>query len=280
MHTTLIDTATLAAKLGQPGWVIVDCRFNLADPGWGEAQYAAGHIPGAVYAHLDHDLSGPKTGRNGRHPLPDMDLLQQRLGQWGIGPGRQVVAYDQDTSMAASRLWWLLRYLGHTAVAVLDGGLARWTAEGRPLRAGEEHPVPTTFTGQLQPRMLVEADDVEQLRQKPGARVIDARAPERYRGETEPLDRVAGHIPGAVNYPYLSSLASDKTFLAPAALRQQLEAALGDVPADQAVVYCGSGVSACHNLLALEHAGLPGAKLYAGSWSEWCAEDERPVAKA
>lgn len=279
MHTTLIDTTTLAARLDQPGWVIVDCRFNLADTGWGEAQYAAGHIPGAVYAHLDRDLSGPKTGRNGRHPLPAMDLLQQRLGEWGIGPSSQVVAYDQDTSMAASRLWWLLRYLGHTAVAVLDGGLARWTAEGRPLRAGEEHPVPNTFTGQLQPHMLVEADVVEQLRQNPGARVIDARAPERYRGETEPLDRVAGHIPGAVNAPYLSNLASDKTFLAPAALRQQLQAALGDVPADRAVIYCGSGVSACHNLLAMEYAGLPGAKLYAGSWSEWCAEDERPVAK-
>ena len=278
-YKTLIDTSVVAANLGQPDWAIVDCCFNLADTGWGEAQYRAGHIPGAVYAHLDHDLSGPKTGRNGRHPLPDMEALQQRLGQWGIGPGTQVVAYDQDTSMAASRLWWLLRYLGHTAVAVLDGGLARWTAEGRPLRAGEEHPVPTTFAGQPQPDMLVDADDVERLRQDPGARVIDARAPERFRGDTEPLDKVAGHIPGAVTYPYLSNLAADKTFLAPAALRQQLAAALGDVPPNQAVFYCGSGVSACHNLLALEHAGLGGGKLYAGSWSEWCAEEERPVVK-
>jgi thiosulfate/3-mercaptopyruvate sulfurtransferase len=182
--------------------------------------------------------------------------------------------------MTASRLWWLLRYLGHTAVAVLDGGLARWTAEGRPLRAGEEHNAPAGFVGRPQPHMLVDADEVEQLRQDPSARVIDARAPERFRGETEPLDKVAGHIPGAVNYPYLSNLAADKTFLAPAELRHQLAAALGDVPPEQAVLYCGSGVSACHNLLALEHVGLPGAKLYAGSWSEWCAEEERPVAKS
>ena len=279
-YITLIDTATLAANLTQPGWVLVDCRFNLADTGWGEAQYALGHLPGAVYAHLDRDLSGLKTGRNGRHPLPDMETLQHKLGQWGIGPGTQVVAYDQDTSMTASRLWWLLRYLGHNAVAVLDGGLARWTAEGRPLRAGDEHPAPNTFTGQLQPHMLVEAGDVEQLRQDPAARVIDARAPERYRGETEPLDKVAGHIPGAVNYPYLGNLAADKTFLPAEVLRQQLALALGDVPAHQAVVYCGSGVSAAHNVLALEHAGLSGAKLYAGSWSEWCADEERPVAKA
>ena len=279
-YTTLIDTRTLAANLDRSDWVIVDCRFKLADTGWGEAQYQAGHIPGAVYAHLDRDLSGHKTGRNGRHPLPEMDALQERFGRWGIGAGTQVVAYDQDTGMEASRLWWLLRYLGHTAVAVLDGGLARWTAEGRPLRGGAERPTPATFIGQPQAEMLAEAGDIEQLRQDPSARVIDARAPERFRGDTEPLDPVAGHIPGAVNHPYLSNLQADGTFRMPADLRQHLAAALGGVPAAQTAVYCGSGVSACHNLLALEHAGLTGAKLYAGSWSEWCAEEERPVAKA
>jgi thiosulfate/3-mercaptopyruvate sulfurtransferase len=278
-YTTLIDTITLAANLDRSDWVIVDCRFKLADTGWGEAQYQVGHIPGAVYAHLDRDLSGHKTGRNGRHPLPEMDALQERFGRWGIGAGTQVVAYDQDTGMEASRLWWLLRYLGHTAVAVLDGGLARWTAEGRPLRGGAEQPTPATFIGQPQAEMLAAAGDIEQLRQDPSARVIDARAPERFRGDTEPLDPVAGHIPGAVNHPYLSNLQADGTFRTPADLRQHLAAALGGVPAAQTAVYCGSGVSACHNLLALEHAGLTGAKLYAGSWSEWCAEEERPVAQ-
>jgi thiosulfate/3-mercaptopyruvate sulfurtransferase len=278
-YTTLITTTTLAENLNTPGWVIVDCRFNLGDTGWGEAQYAAGHIPGAVYAHLDRDLSGPKTGRNGRHPLPNLDMLKQKLGEWGIGPGTQVAAYDQDTGMTASRLWWLLRYLGHTGVAVLDGGLARWKAEGRPLRAGQEQPRPATFIGQPQPGMLVQAEDVEQLRQDPGARVIDARAPERFRGDTEPLDPVAGHIPGAANVPYLSNLGPDGTFLAPAELRARFAAALDGVAPGQAAVYCGSGVSACHNLLAMEYAGLHGAKLYGGSWSEWCAEEGRAVGK-
>jgi thiosulfate/3-mercaptopyruvate sulfurtransferase len=278
-YTTLIDTTTLAAHLEEAGWAIVDCGFKLADTGWGEAAYLAGHIPGAVYAHLDRDLSGPKTGRNGRHPLPDIEALKARFGAWGIGPGTQVVAYDQDTGMSASRLWWLLRYLGHAAVAVLDGGLARWTAEGRPLRAGAEQRAPTRFVGEPQPNMLLRADDVEGLRQDPRARLIDVRAAERYRGDTEPLDPVAGHIPGAVNYPYLSSLGPEGTFLPPDELRRQLEAVLGGVPPARAAVYCGSGVSAAHTLLALEQAGLSGAKLYGGSWSEWCADPQRPVAQ-
>jgi len=267
-HSTLITTDTLAAHLARPDWAIVDCGFKLADTDWGEAQYAAGHIPGAVYAHLDRDLSGPQTGTNGRHPLPDLEELRARLGQWGIGPETQVVAYDQDTSMTASRLWWLLRYLGHTAVAVLDGGLARWTAEGRPLRAGIEQRAPAVFVGEPRREMLVLADDVEELRQDPQARVIDARAPERYRGEVEPIDPVAGHIPGAGNVPYLSNLGPDGRFLPPDVLRARFEAALGGAAPADSVMYCGSGVSACHNVLAMEHAGLSGAKLYGGSWSE------------
>lgn len=277
-HTTLISTQALAANLTRSDWALVDCGFKLADTAWGEAAYQAGHIPGAVYAHLDDDLSGLKTGKNGRHPLPDLARLKRRFGEWGIGPGTQVVAYDQDTSMTASRLWWLLRYLGHTAVAVLDGGLARWTAEGRPLRAGVEQRKPTIFVGEPQPDMLVYADDVEQLRQDPAARLIDVRAPERFRGDTEPLDPVAGHIPGAANAPYLSNLGPEGMFLSPAELRARFTATLGGVAPDNAAVYCGSGVSAAHTLLALEHAGLPGAKLYGGSWSEWCAEPGRAVA--
>lgn len=278
-YTTLIDTQTLDDNLARPDWAIVDCVFNLADTDWGEAWYVAGHIPGAVYAHLDRDLSGPKTGTNGRHPLPDLDRLRARLGQWGIGPETQVVAYDQDTSMTASRLWWLLRYLGHTAVAVLDGGLARWTAEGRRLRTGYEQRAPAVFVGEPRREMLVLADDVEELRQDPQARVIDARAPERYRGEVEPIDPVAGHIPGAGNVPYLSNLGPDGRFLPPDVLRARFEAALGGAAPADSVMYCGSGVSACHNVLAMEHAGLSGAKLYGRSWSEWCALPGRAVEK-
>jgi thiosulfate/3-mercaptopyruvate sulfurtransferase len=211
--------------------------------------------------------------------MPDLEALKQRFGQWGISSGTQVVAYDQDTGMAASRLWWLLRYLGHTAVAVLDGGLARWTAEGRPLRAGVEQATPATFAGAPQRGMLLYADDIEPLCQDPGARLIDVRAPERYRGETEPLDPVAGHIPGAANHPYLSSLGPEGTFLAPDELRARFAATLAGIAPEDAVLYCGSGVSACHGLLAMEHAGLPGARLYGGSWSEWCASEARPVAQ-
>ncbi len=277
-YSTLIDPALLAQRLDDPLWAIVDCRFDLAATGWGEAEYRAAHIPGAVYAHLDRDLSGPKTGRNGRHPLPPIAMLQHRLGQWGVGPGVQVVAYDQSDGMYASRLWWLLRYLGHASVAVLDGGFARWVREGHPTRAGDEHRAPAVFTGAPSDEMAVTAAEVEHLRQDPLRRLLDARAPARFRGETEPIDPVAGHIPGAVNYFYKDSLHADGTFLPPDALRVKLLARLAGAPPAAAVAYCGSGVAACHPLLALEHAGLTGGRLYPGSWSEWCADSTRPVA--
>ena len=223
----------------------------------------------------------PRAGTNGRHPLPDPHTLAQTFGRLGIASGVQVVAYDQDNGMFASRLWWLLRWLGHDAVAVLDGGFAKWTAEGRPAASGE------TGASAARVRSDRRAPDmaVDVARRSPHARrgrdwrLVDARAPERYRGDTEPIDKVAGHIPGATNHFFQWNLDEHGLFRTPEELRAQMQASLGDVPADQIVCYCGSGVTACHNLLALEHAGLTGAKLYAGSWSEWSSDPTRPVEK-
>ena len=257
--------------------VIVDCRFKLDDERWGEGEYAASHIPGAVYADLNRDLSGRATGTNGRHPLPDPHVLAQTFGRLGITSGVQVVAYDQDNGIWASRLWWLLRWMGHDAVAVLDGGFAKWTAEGRPATSGEERRAPREFTGTPRGQMAV---DVAAVASRVGSRewrLVDARAPERYRGESEPIDRTPGHIPGAVNHFFGGNLAGDKTFRTPEELRAQFNASLGGTSPDHVICYCGSGVTACHNLLALEHAGLKGGKLYVGSWSEWSSDPTRPV---
>lgn len=277
--TTLISTAELAEHLTDPTWVLVDCRFDLAQPKWGEQAYLEAHIPGAVYAHLERDLSGQPTGQNGRHPLPDLDIFKIRLGRWGIGANVQVVAYDQHNGAHASRLWWLLRYLGHNTVAVLDGGLAKWQREGRAVRAGDEQRPLAAFSGAPVKALRVVASEVERLRQDPAWRVVDARAPERFRGEVEPIDPVAGHIPGAVNHFHLTNVQGDNTFLAPAELRAKFQASLGDVPSEQVVAYCGSGVTAAHLILAMEVAGLSGARLYAGSWSEWIANPNRAIAK-
>ena len=274
---TLISTSALALHLGDDNFVIVDCRFVLSDASWGEQAYASAHIPGAVYAHLDRDLSGPKSGTNGRHPLPDPHALARTFGRLGIADNVQVVAYDQDNGSFASRLWWMLRWLGHDAVAVLDGGFAKWTAEGRETRSGTETRSARTFTAALRPDMLVDAARVDTLRREKAWRLLDGRAPERFRGEVEPIDRVAGHIPGAANYCFLTNIDTDGTFLSPADLRTRLHAAIGGSTSDHVVCYCGSGVTACHNLLALEHAGLTGAKLYAGSWSEWSSDPSREI---
>ena len=275
-HTTLISVAQLATTLSNPNVVIVDCRLDLNDVDWGRREYTAAHIPGAVYAHLDNDLSGKKTGRNGRHPLPEPDAQQRTLSNLGIGNDTEVVAYDEGAGMYASRLWWLLRGLGHSAVAVLDGGFAAWNAAGGATRSGEEHNPPRQFAGAPRADMTVDADTVASLAGRGDWRVVDARAPERYRGETEPLDRLPGHIPGARNHFFKNNLANG-TFRSPSELRASFRDVLDDTPADHVVAYCGSGVSACHNLLALEHAGLLGAKLYPGSWSEWSSDPNRPV---
>lgn len=278
--TTLIDPETLQAHLGDPDWVVVDCRFSLSDPAYGRRAYQDAHIPGAVYAHLDEDLSGSIVpGRTGRHPLPDPEQLARKLGAWGIDNRTQVVAYDDAGGAFAARLWWLLGWLGHEAVAMLDGGWSRWVREGRPVRSGIETQPSRTFVPRTRPERVVSADEVLQHLHDPSWRLLDARAPERYRGEQEPIDPVAGHIPGAVNAPFAENLTPEGTFRPPEQLRQRFEALLGDVPPERVICYCGSGVTAAHNLLAMAHAGLPGARLYAGSWSEWIADPRRPVAR-
>lgn len=276
-HTTLIPTADLAASMPSGKFVIVDCRFALDDTEWGRREYIARHIPGAVYAHIDFDLSGPKTGSNGRHPLPDESAVRATLSRLGIDSGVHVVAYDQDTGMYASRLWWMLRWMGHSAVSVLDGGFAKWLAEERPTSAGLEVNSPREFAGSPNAAMLVSAAQVGAMLTDAAWRLVDARAPERFRGEVEPLDRVAGHIPGASNHFYRNNLADTGVFRSPDELRLSLASEIAGVEPDHVVCYCGSGVTACHNLLALEHAGIQRARLYAGSWSEWSSDPNRPV---
>jgi len=273
-YRTLITAEQLRALEPRP--VLLDCSFDLADIGAGERAFAAAHVPGAVYAHLDRDLAGAKTGHNGRHPLPELRAFARRVGEWGIAPGVQVVTYDAQGGPYAARAWWLLRWLGHTDVAVLDGGLAAWRAVGgdlastsTPAAAAADYPASAAAMP------TVSADT---LLAEPGHwHVIDARAGERFRGEVEPLDRVAGHIPGAINRVFKNNLQADGRFKPAAQLRAEFDA-LG-LPADTVVHQCGSGVTACHNLLAMTHAGLDGSRLYPGSWSEWSSDPSRPVAR-
>ncbi len=276
---TLISTAVLASHLDDRAFVIVDCRSKLDDPAWGAREHATAHIPGARYADLTRDLSGPRTGTNGRHPLPDPHSLAQTFGRLGIASGLQVVAYDQENGMFASRLWWLLRWLGHDAVAVLDGGFKKWTTEGRPVQTGETPGTPRAFEGSPRQEMTVDVQAVASQIGGGGTKLLDARAPERYRGDREPIDKVGGHIPGASNHFFQWNLDEHGLFRTPEELRTTITASAGGAPPDHIVCYCGSGVTACHNLLAFEHAGLSGAKLYAGSWSEWSADPRRPIEK-
>jgi thiosulfate/3-mercaptopyruvate sulfurtransferase len=276
-YSTILSTDELAAIAEAPDTAVVDCRFTLDDPDWGAREYQAAHIPGAVYTSLDRDLSGSKTGRNGRHPLPDPTVLAQTLSRCGIGVHTQVVAYDQDAGAFAARLWWLLRWLGHERVAVLDGGFARWTRESRPTRTGVEVRPPRPFAGTPRTDWIASAADVARMGPAERHGLIDARAPERYRGDVEPIDRVGGHIPGASNYHYLWNVDARNQFRPPEWISARVKHELGDIDPQQAVCYCGSGVTACHLVLALETAGLPGVKLYPGSWSEWSSDPERPV---
>ena len=275
--TTLVDPAMLAAHAGDPAWLVIDVRHQLADTGYGERIYAENHIPGAVFLHCDCDLSGPMTGSNGRHPLPAVEKLAARLGEIGIGPQTQVVVYDDAQGMIAGRLWWLLRWLGHEQVAVLDGGLQAWQAAGRALTT--ELPVlrPTTFTAKVRDTM-VDADYVQVFLQTSRMHLVDARSPDRFRGENETIDPVGGHIPGAVNRFFRENLQADGRFKPAAELRAEWLMVLAGASPEQVVHQCGSGVSACHNILAMEISGLPGSRLYAGSWSEWCTDCGRPVA--
>lgn len=276
--SNLIDARTLISRSQDPDLRLFDCRFSLADPGQGRRAYLDGHIPGALFAHLDEHLSDPIGPRTGRHPLPDPSRLAVWLGACGVTPRTQVVVYDDVGGAFAVRLWWLLRWIGHERVALLDGGLQAWIAAGGELVPEQ----PTYAPGELVPRpdntRWISTDALVAELAKGRAAVVDARAPERFRGEQEPIDPVAGHIPGAINLPLTGNLDPDGRFLDPAALRRRFIQALGDTSPARIVHSCGSGVNACHNLLAMEVAGLHGSRLYAGSWSEWIRSPERPVA--
>ena len=274
-YTTLVSTDLLASHLDD--WAIVDCRFDLQREAWGREEYRGGHIPGAVYASLNGDLSAPPTGTNGRHPLPSVTALAATFGRLGIDGATQVVVYDQDSGLFASRLWWSLRYLGHDAVALLDGGWAKWVREGRPVKRGDESRRPTAFAPAPRPELRVGVDEVTALARDPRTILVDARGPDRFEGRSETIDPVAGHIPGATNHFYKWNLADEGTMLPPDALREKFAQLLGGRAPDEAVMYCGSGVSACHNLLAMEHAGLHGTRLYPGSWSEWSSDPSRQI---
>lgn len=281
-YTTLITVDHLAEHLGNPSWAVVDCRYRLADLGFGRTAYGESHVAGAVFADIGDDLSGPVVpGKTGRHPLPDVAVFSAKLSAWGIDEGVQVVAYDDSGGSMAARLWWLLRWLGHeaAAVAVLDGGWPLWQAWGFPVRVGTESRAARKFVARERAESVLSAEHVDQIRTAPGWRVLDARHADRFRGENETIDPIAGRIPGAVSAPYADNLEPDGRFKSREELRRRYLGLLGRVPADRTGCYCGSGVTAAHDVLAMAYAGLGEAKLYAGSWSEWITDRSRPVAK-
>jgi thiosulfate/3-mercaptopyruvate sulfurtransferase len=311
MYTTLIEPEELAAPLSRNAaadsdWTVLDCRFDLPRPDWGASAYAAGHVPNALYAHLDRDLSGPITAGSGRHPLPSLERLAETFGRWGIDDDVQVVAYDQGNGAFAARLWWLLRWAGHQKVAVLNGGFAAWQQAGLPTDTASGARQPRTFSPRPDAKAVVSTAELERVLSAgdlaTGASVlVDARGADRFAGENETIDPVAGHIPGARNHPFVRNVDAKGRFLTAGELRERWQATLrGEVrdggmsgdggtlgaaggtdatDANRAIAMCGSGVTACHNLLALEIAGLPGTRLYAGSWSEWIRDPGRPVAR-
>ena len=278
-YSTLIGTVELAQHLNDPALVVVDVRHDLARPDdFGDDAYAKSHIPRASFVHVDRDLSARKTGRNGRHPLPTPEATAALFGRLGIDASKQVVAYDQDGGMFASRLWWMLRWLGHDQAAVLDGGFAKWIRENRPVTSEPHHAEPKKFVP-AHVRPTVNATGIAASLPRHGLLLLDARAAERYRGDVEPIDPVAGHIPGAINRPYTRNVDADGTFRSSRELRTEFEGMLHGRAPDDLVHYCGSGVSACHNLLAMTIAGYPLTRLYPGSWSEWIADGQRPISK-
>lgn len=279
MYPPLISAAELHAQLHDPQVVIVDCRFDLTNPEAGRQAYLAGHIPNAIYAHLDNDLSGSKSAQTGRHPLPQVDTLAATFSRFGIDGAQRVVAYDADTGMFAARLWWLLRWMGHDSVAVLDGGLKGWQNLEYAITTTMPQARARTFTGMPQKNWMVEATEVALHAKDHRWRLLDARAPERFRGDIEPIDAIAGHIPGARNHPFAWNLNATSHFKAPAELSQKYRESLEGIAPDRAIVMCGLGVTACHTLLAMKIAGLEGAKLYAGSWSEWIRDPSRAIAR-
>lgn len=291
MFTTLISPEKLNQNLDTPNWLIFDCRTNLADPAQGRRDYEQGHIPSAIYADLNEDLCGPILTRpggfteTGRHPLPDVDTFVTTLNRWGVTNQTQVIAYDdKGGGLSAARLWWMLRWVGHDAVAVLDGGWQGWVSRQYSVsnwqNLGDRKLGGKPFEARVRPELVVGAKEVMEARSGHSAlSIFDSRAPERFRGETEPIDPVAGRVPGAQNAPYSDTQTSEGFFRSPQDLKSHFEKLLGKAEGSHAVFYCGSGVTAAANVLALKHAGLGDAKLYAGSWSDWIADPSRPIAK-
>lgn len=275
--TTLVQAETLSIGLDRPDLVLIDCRFTLVNASAGELAYQQSHLPGAVYAHLERDLSDMRKHRQGRHPWPDAADFTARLGAWGITPQHQVVTYDDGDGALAARAWFLLRCLGHEKAAVLDGGWSRWTGLGLPVDSRIPQPITGKYpAASFDETRLLDAEAV-QARLQEGELLLDARSADRFRGENENIDRVPGHVPGAVNRPYADNLVAGR-FKSPMQLADELRAVLGAHAPEQTIAMCGSGVTACHHLLALERAGLRGAKLFTGSWSGWIADPARPVA--
>ena len=278
MGKILVTTGELAAHLDDPKWVVFDTRHELMDHAKGRRAYGAGHIPGAYFLDIESDLAGAKSGKNGRHPLPDIDGFAATLNERGVAPGVQVVAYDDAGGCFAVRLWWMLRWLGHDDVTLLDGGYALWVKEGRPVTTQTPAPRRGNFVPRPHLGDAVDIHFVGRFREDPSVKLIDARNAERFAGMNETIDPVAGHVPGAVNRFWQKNLDPDGRFKAPERLRAEFLDLLGGSPPGEAVHMCGSGVTACHNMFAMELAGLPAGRLYPGSWSEWCADPSRPVA--
>ena len=277
--TFLIDASELSRYLCNEAWAVIDCRFSLDDTERGQRDYRTAHIPGAVYAHLDRDLSGKiLKGKTGRHPLPEIGSLVETLSKWGIDSNTQVVVYDDSTGHMAARVWWLLNWMGHHNVALLNGGWLAWNRSGLPARSGQESRTPKRFVPHENSGAYVTAEQVQEYRTKPGYAILDARSGPRFRGEVEPIDPVAGHIPGAISAPCEENVAADGTFHPPERLRRRFEKLVKSIPPENVICYCGSGVTAAHNVFAIAYAGLGTIRLYAGSWSEWITDSTRPVA--
>ncbi len=277
-YRTLISALELQQHIHDPNWIIIDCRFSLANSEAGNFAYRHGHLPNARYAHLNNDLSSRITDTTGRHPLPDFNVLVKKLSAWGVSNQSQLVVYDDAGGAFAGRLWWLLRALGHDDVAVLNGGIKHWQQQGYALTTHLPTIKPASFRAYSNPNLWLTANQVENLLAKKTIKLIDARTAERYRGEQESIDPVAGHIPYALNRPLPLNLNAKGLFLSHDQLRAQFKQLIGSTAPENVVHYCGSGVTACHNLLAMEYAGLAGSKLYAGSWSEWIRNKNRAVA--
>lgn len=281
MYRTIISPQELQEKLHRQTWSIIDCRYRLGDSSAGYQSYLQGHIPNAQYAHLDKDLSGKIVpGKTGRHPLPSVVKATQRFSSWGIGDGVQVVVYDDRSGAIAARLWWMLRWLGHERVAVLDGGWQAWQELGMPVEQKPPSIGPRVFKPRLRGDWTVDAGYIERRMKDDNLLLVDSRSRERFSGKDEPIDPVAGHIPGAANFPHTDLIKENGYWLLPDQLEERFNDLLGDDEADEVVFYCGSGVTACRNLLAYRHAGLGDAKLYPGSWSEWITDNSRPVEAA